>query len=34
MARHIKGGLILHDWPHEAVMATWQSCLFGIVPSA
>ena len=27
------GVVILHDWPHEAVMAAWQRCLIGIAPS-
>jgi glycosyltransferase involved in cell wall biosynthesis len=25
--------IALHDWPHAAVMAAWDRCLFGIVPS-
>jgi glycosyltransferase involved in cell wall biosynthesis len=27
------GAIILHNWPHEAVMAAWQRCIFGVVPS-
>jgi glycosyltransferase involved in cell wall biosynthesis len=25
--------IALHDWSHAAVMAAWQRCLFGVVPS-
>lgn len=27
------GVVVLHDFPHPAVMAAWQRCLFGVVPS-
>lgn len=27
------GVTILQDWPHEAVMAAWQRCMYGVAPS-
>jgi glycosyltransferase involved in cell wall biosynthesis len=27
------GVLVVHDFPHEAVMAAWGRCLFGVLPS-
>jgi glycosyltransferase involved in cell wall biosynthesis len=27
------GVVVLEDWPHEAVLAAWERCLIGLVPS-
>jgi len=27
------GVIVLRDFPHDAVMAAWERCLFGVVPS-